>query len=93
VVSVSRALKLGGETVTAYLTMACLVIGFLVGWLLRSVFVVTEISRSQERMQRKVHYWQCEAARARSVAEHLTRQLIARGLTPDEQDVPPEDDA
>lgn len=79
---------------TADLAMACLVIGFIVGWVLRSVFVMAEISRFQERMLRKVHYWQCEAARARSIAEHLTRQLIARtGLMPEEQDLPPEDDS
>jgi hypothetical protein len=79
--------------VTANLAMACLFTGFIAGWLLRSIFVMAEISRSQERMQRKVHYWQCETARARSMVAQLARQLAARtGHLPEEQDWPQEGD-
>ena len=63
---------------TGDLAMACLVTGFIAGWLVRSVFVMAEISRMQERMQRKVSHWQRETARARSIAEQLARQLAAR---------------
>ncbi len=73
--------------------MACLVTGFIAGWVLRSVFVMAEISRSQEQMQRKIRHWQYEAARARSIAEQLARQLAARTrLLPEEQDGPPAGD-
>ena len=76
---------------TAELAIACLVTGFIAGWLLRSAFVMAEISRMQERMQRKVNHWQRETARARSVAERLARQLAARtGHLPDEPDWPQE---
>lgn len=72
---------------TAELAMACLVTGFIAGWLLRSAFVMAEISRMQERMQRKVSHWQRETARARAVSERLARQLAARtGHLPDEPD-------
>ena len=33
---------------------------------------------AQERMQRKVRYWQSEAIHARSVAESVLRQLEGR---------------
>jgi hypothetical protein len=73
--------------------MACLVTGFIAGWLLRSVFIMTEICRLQERMQRKINYWQRETARARSIADQLARQLAAHtGHLPDDQDWPQEDD-
>jgi hypothetical protein len=79
--------------VTAYLAIACLVIGFVAGWLLRSVVVVTEISRVQERMQRKVSHWQREAAHARSMADQLARQLAAHtGHLPEDPYLPEEDD-
>ena len=78
---------------TADFAMACLVTGFIAGWLLRSVFVMAELSRLQERMQRKVSYWQRETARVRSIAEQLARQLAAHtGHFPDERDWPQEDD-
>jgi predicted exporter len=77
---------------TANLAVACLVTGFIAGWLLRSAFVIAEVSRLQERMQRKVAYWQRETARVRSIAEQLARQLVAHtGHFPDEHDWPQED--
>jgi hypothetical protein len=77
---------------TANLAMACLVTGFIAGWLLRSVFVMSEMSRMQERMQRKVCHWQRETARARSMAEQLARRLAAHtGRLPDHLDWPEDD--
>jgi uncharacterized membrane protein YciS (DUF1049 family) len=71
---------------TGILAIAALVAGLVTGWLIRSVFVMAEISRSQERMQRKVRYWQGEAAHARSVADQLARELATAtraGLPPE----------
>jgi hypothetical protein len=50
---------------TAILALACFITGFIGAWLLRTTFCMAQISWSQERMQRKVHYWQEEAIRAR----------------------------
>jgi hypothetical protein len=66
----------------AALSLACLVGGFFAGWLMRTIFVMAEISRSQERMQRKVHYWQSEAARARTISDQLARRLVAEADPP-----------
>jgi hypothetical protein len=77
----------------ADLVLAFLVTGFITGWLTRTVFVMAQISRSQERMQRKVRYWQGEAARARVKARQLACQLAALGVMPvEDQDCPPPDD-
>lgn len=59
------------------LALACFGTGFAAGWLLRTIFVMAEISWSQERMQRKVFYWQCEAAHARAIADELAWRLAA----------------
>jgi hypothetical protein len=77
----------------ANLAIACLVTGFIAGWLLRSVFVMSEISRMQERMQRKINHWQRETTRARSIADQLARQLAAHTRRlPDNFDWQQEDD-
>jgi hypothetical protein len=74
------------RAVTADLALACLVSGLIAGWLLRSIFIVAELSRVQERMQRKINHWQRETARARSIAEQLACQLAAlTGRMPDDQ--------
>ena len=62
--------------VSEILAAATLVFGFVLGWLLRAIFALAAISRAQERMQRKVRYWQSEAARARVAADHLRRLLV-----------------
>jgi hypothetical protein len=62
---------------TGMLALACFVTGFLVAWLLRTGYVISQISWAQERTQRKLRYWQCEAIHARSVAENVLRQLEA----------------
>ena len=58
------------------------VIGLFFGWLLTTTVVLAAISRSQERMQRKVLYWQAMAAGARADADRLTELLEAHGLQP-----------
>jgi hypothetical protein len=59
------------------LALACFVTGFIAAWVLRTGFVMTQISWAQERMERKVRYWQGEAVYARSVAEPALQQLAA----------------
>lgn len=48
-------------------------VGFALGWVLTMVLNSAAMSRSQERMERKVRYWQAETARARAKAERLAR--------------------
>ena len=59
------------------LALACFVTGFIVAWLLRTGYVMAQINWVQEQMERKVRYWQGEAIHARSIAEHLLRELEA----------------
>jgi hypothetical protein len=79
--------------VTGTVAVACFVTGLITGWLLRTVVVMAEISRSQERMQDKVRYWQSEAIHARHLAKRLARQLTALGY-PSRADYvePPQDE-
>jgi hypothetical protein len=59
------------------LVLACLLVGFIVGWLLRAIANYAHLSWSQEQMQRKLRYWQGEAIRARDIAEQLMQQVAA----------------
>jgi hypothetical protein len=59
------------------LALGCFITGFITAWILRTGFVMTQISWAQQQMERKVRYWQGEAMHARAVAEHLLRQLEA----------------
>jgi outer membrane lipoprotein SlyB len=54
---------------------AALISGLLLGCLLTHSYASSAISRSQERMQRKIRYWQAEAARAREAAGQAARPL------------------
>src|ERR1700722_12314740 len=65
------------RAMTGILALGCFVTGFIVAWLLRTGYVMTQISWAQERMEDRVRYWQGEAMHARAVAEHLLRQLEA----------------
>jgi hypothetical protein len=67
--------------------LSALVTGFMLGWLLRTIIVMAEISFSQERMQRKVRYWQSEAALARALARHLSRRVAGYTETRPEWDL------
>jgi hypothetical protein len=81
--------RAGARTMIGVLALACLATGFIVAWLLRTIFGMAQISWSQERMQRKVRYWQGEAIYARAVAEQLIRQLAAStGREPEPPDWP-----
>jgi hypothetical protein len=62
---------------TGALALGCFVTGFAVAWILRTAFKMAEMSWWQERMQRKVLYWQGQAIHARAVAELLNRELAA----------------
>lgn len=62
---------------TGVLALGCFAGGFAAAWILRTVFMMAEASWWQERMQRKVRYWQAEAIHARAVAELLIGQLAA----------------
>lgn len=74
---------------TGLLALGCFVTGFAAAWILRTAFKMAEISWWQERMQRKVLYWQREAMHARDVAESLIRELaIVTGLPPRPPDWP-----
>jgi hypothetical protein len=57
---------------------AALFTGLFVGCVLMAFYADAAISRAQERMQRKVRYWQAETARARRDAERLARRLATR---------------
>ena len=61
------------------LVAAALASGLFLGWLLTQSYATTAMSRSQERMQRKVRYWQAETARARYEADQLVRRLTTEG--------------
>jgi hypothetical protein len=59
---------------TVLLTLvAALATGLFTGGLLTTFYAQVKISRSQERMQRKVRYWQAEAGRWRAEVEYQRR--------------------
>jgi hypothetical protein len=63
--------------VTGIFGLACFATGFIVAWLARTGYVMTQISWATERMERKVRYWQSEAIYARNIAADALRQLAA----------------
>jgi hypothetical protein len=63
------------------LMAAALASGLFLGWLLTQSYATTAMSRSQERMQRKVRYWQTETARARYAADQLAQQLATESAS------------
>ncbi|HEV2537856.1 MAG TPA: hypothetical protein VGU21_10140 [Streptosporangiaceae bacterium] len=76
---------------TGILALACFVTGFVVAWLLRTGYVMTQISWAEEQMEHKVRYWQSEAIYARTVAGDALRQLAAvtgRGSGPADEPGP-----
>ena len=56
---------------------AALATGLFLGCVLTASYAAAAKSRTQERMQRKVLYWQGEAVRAREHADRLARRLAA----------------
>jgi hypothetical protein len=51
--------------------LGALVTGLFAGWLVTSIYATAAISRHQQRLQRRVRYWQAETAAARYAAAHL----------------------
>lgn len=84
--------RTGVPKVIASLGMACLVTGLITGWLLRSAFVTTQITRAQEESDRQIRYWQRQTRSARTIAEALSQRLAEHRRWPDGYDVPPADD-
>jgi hypothetical protein len=74
----------GPWPVTAVLAAASVTMGLVLGWWITAVIAAAVISYSQERAQRKVRYWQAETARARAIADRLTREAAAREKLPSE---------
>ena len=67
---------------TAIIVVAGVIIGLFLGWCMTMVITFAMISRSQERMQRKVSYWQAETARAQAEADRLVGQVTPPRRTP-----------
>ena len=59
--------------ITVIALLAALVTGLFVGWLVTTIYASAAISRHQQRLQRRVRYWQAETAAARYAAAHLAR--------------------
>jgi hypothetical protein len=62
---------------TVVIAVVSFLSGILGGWWLTMVIVTASISFSQERMERKVRYWQAETARAEAQAERLAGAVTA----------------
>jgi hypothetical protein len=58
--------------------VAALVTGLFIGGVLVSSYAAVAMSHSQERMEKKVRYWQAQTARAGEVTMQLTRLLATR---------------
>jgi hypothetical protein len=67
----------------AGIVMASVVTGVLVGWWTTMVISSAAISYSQQRMQRKVRYWQAETVRARIQAK--AARLVRDDTSPPER--------
>lgn len=72
--------------------LACFITGSIVGWLLRTGYVMTQVSWAKEQMEHKVRYWQSEAIYARTIAADALCQLAAmNGQAPEPADWPAPD--
>jgi hypothetical protein len=78
--------------VTGIAVVGGIVLGLFIGWCVTMVVTLALISRSQERMQRKVRYWQAETARAQAEADWLTSAGAPRRKLPPEPEPEPEPD-
>jgi hypothetical protein len=66
--------------VTGIAVVAGVIIGLFLGWCATMVVTLALVSRSQERMQRKVRYWQAETARAQAEADRLAGAAARRTM-------------
>jgi uncharacterized oligopeptide transporter (OPT) family protein len=69
--------------VTGIVVVAGVIMGLFLGWCVTMVITLSMVSRSQERMQQKVRYWQAETARAQAEADRLA------GATASPRKMPP----
>jgi uncharacterized oligopeptide transporter (OPT) family protein len=69
--------------VTGIVVVAGVIMGLFLGWCVTMVITLAMVSRSQERMQQKVRYWQAETARAQAEADRLA------GATTSPRKMPP----
>jgi hypothetical protein len=68
--------------VTGIVVVAGVFMGLFLGWCVTMVITLALVSRSQERMQRKVRYWQAETARAQAEADRLAGAATQRAMPP-----------
>jgi hypothetical protein len=68
--------------IVVVIVLAGVVAGLLLGTCLSSAIAFAMISHSQERMQRKLGYWQAEAARAQAEAAQLAGQVAPHRRLP-----------
>jgi hypothetical protein len=68
--------------VTGIVVVAGVIMGLFLGWCVTMVITLALVSRSQERMQRKVRYWQAETARAQAEADRLAGAATQRATPP-----------
>jgi len=68
--------------VTGIVVVAGVIVGLFLGWCVTMVVMLALVSRSQERMQRKVRYWQAETARAQAEADRLAGGARRRSMPP-----------
>ena len=69
---------------TVPMIAAAIVTGLIVGWWITVTVAAAAMSRSQDRMQRKVRYWQAEASRAQAQAEQLTHAAVEQLIGPEQ---------
>lgn len=67
---------------TGIVVVAGVIMGLFLGWCVTMVITLALVSRSQERMQRKVRYWQAETARAQAEADRLAGAATHRAMPP-----------
>ena len=67
---------------TGIVVVAGVIMGLFLGWCVTMVITLALVSRSQERMQRKVRYWQAETARAQAEADRLAGTATQRVMPP-----------
>jgi hypothetical protein len=77
--------------VTGVAVVGGILVGLFIGWCVTMVVTLALISRSQERMQRKVRYWQGETARAQAEADRLASAGAPSSQLPPIE-VPPQPD-
>jgi hypothetical protein len=68
--------------VTGIGVVAGVIMGLFLGWCVTMVVTLALVSRSQERMQRKVRYWQAETARAQAEADRLAGAVRRSAMPP-----------